>query len=204
MEWKMKNWRKCHRCKKITFILVEQVTKHQYFNTYTCTFITFSHFFFTRWQYTSIHVSRFTFRYSFEIVLCTVFCFVLFFLVVFISFLNKKAYKFDYILRELRTCNNPYRSSISRNEYSFAWAGLCIGTGGCICDAPVLGGPVVIVLHDSYAEHSIKDTHRDRNREKVRVRVRVWVNETHARTHKHVKNKQTSFDEKIFTHIFEQ
>lgn len=66
--------------------------------------------------------------------------------------LNKKPYKFDYILRELPTCNNPYRSSISRNEYSFACAGLCIGTGGCICDAPVLGGPVVIVLHDSYTE----------------------------------------------------
>lgn len=39
---------------------------------------------------------------------------------------------------------------MSRNEYSLACAGRCIVPGGWICDAPVLGGPVVIVLQDSY------------------------------------------------------
>lgn len=48
------------------------------------------------------------------------------------------------------TCKRPYRSSISRNEYSFACAGRCIVPGGCICDAPVLGGPDKTVVHDSY------------------------------------------------------
>lgn len=93
---------------------------------------------------------------------------------------SKHTYKFDYILRELPTCNNPYRSSISRNEYSFAWAGLCMGTGGCICDAPVLGGPVVIVLHDSYANTQNKSEYESRREHR------------NTRTHKQIKNKRTN------------
>ena len=44
----------------------------------------------------------------------------------------------------------PYFNSISRKLYSLAWAGLCtVPGGGVTCDAPVLGGPV-IVPPDSY------------------------------------------------------
>lgn len=54
------------------------------------------------------------------------------------------------------TCNSPYRSSMSRKEYSFACAGRCIWPG-CMCDAPVLGGPVWTVLHDSCVRTNSND-----------------------------------------------